>query len=121
MGLGASFSEIPVLAYISETISVELRGRLFSLTKIGYGIGALFVFFCNIYLHWRTLASICILAPIFSIGYLLMVSVFDCLRNTYKFQDGRLIYVILACWLILLGVPPPTHLLNYRLGVWRGE
>ncbi|KAK7603446.1 hypothetical protein V9T40_003445 [Parthenolecanium corni] len=73
MGLGASFSEIPVLAYISETISVELRGRLFSLTKIGYGIGALFVFFCNIYLHWRTLASICILAPIFSIGYLLML------------------------------------------------
>ncbi|XP_065213231.1 facilitated trehalose transporter Tret1-like isoform X1 [Planococcus citri] len=69
VGLGTAFSEVTIITYISEISNVELRGRLFSLGKIGYGFGSFVAFFLANFIHWRQLALACSVMPVIMLVY----------------------------------------------------
>lgn len=70
VGLGTAFSEVTIVTYISEISNVELRGRLFSMGKVGYGIGSFVAFFLATFLHWRQLALVCMIMPVIMLAYI---------------------------------------------------
>lgn len=74
VGLGTAFSEVTIITYISEVSSVKLRGRLFSLGKIGYGFGSFVAFFLSLFLNWRMLALACASMPLIMLFYVSWVS-----------------------------------------------
>ena len=74
VGLGTAFSEVTIITYISEISNVELRGRLFSLGKIGYGFGSFVAFSLAIFFDWRKLALICSVMPVIMLIYVAWVS-----------------------------------------------
>ncbi len=75
VGLSTALSEQTIVTYIGEVSTVKLRGRLFSISKLGYGFGSFYAFFCSsISNSFRTLAVISCILPLFVLILILWVS-----------------------------------------------
>ncbi|CAH1790249.1 unnamed protein product [Owenia fusiformis] len=69
MGCGMIMSCTPV--YISEMAPKEIRGALGTCVQLSVTFGIMFVYVCGMYVSWRQLANIGIVAPLLS--FLLML------------------------------------------------
>lgn len=76
VGAGAAFCEHVVVTYVSEIASVEMRGRLFSIGKFGYGTGAFLTFLLGNFYDWRTMSLVLLVLPALLPIYLFFVSEF---------------------------------------------
>ncbi|XKL61691.1 hypothetical protein PGB90_001524 [Kerria lacca] len=71
IGLSTAFSEQTIITYVGEISNVKLRGRLFSIGKLGYGFGSFLIFLLNSFLSWRKLALVTMVLPLFTMFYIL--------------------------------------------------
>lgn len=77
VGVSSAFSEHTIITYVGEIAHVKLRGPLFSVEKMGYGLGAFYAYLLSIYFDWRTLALVSSAIPITVSLLLLNVSLND--------------------------------------------
>ncbi len=81
IGLSTALSEQTITTYLGEISSPRLRGRLFSVSKLGYGFGSFIAYSVILFVPWRTLALLFLFLPIFSLFYVLWVRIYIYIFN----------------------------------------
>ncbi|XP_028172431.1 facilitated trehalose transporter Tret1-like [Ostrinia furnacalis] len=73
LGFGTGLMEAPINSYVGEITEPSIRGALCTVTQFCTAIGVMLMYLLGNVSYWRTAALICLIAPVVSMLFVLLI------------------------------------------------